>query len=130
MIKVHKAKIPSHLSFALKTSMLEMALQEIGANCPVELFFMEPESTGALFEAQYHPADKHCQENHLRVLAGAVPSASRKEMTALLQENVLLEFMVWLEALLQKATSSNPRQDTPTFHTTYVGGKLHITQVP
>ncbi len=128
MIKVHKAKIPSHLSFALKTSMLEMAVQEIGASCPVELHFMEPESTGSLFEAQYRPADKLCQEPHLRVLAGAVPAASRKEITTLLQENVLLEFMVWLEMVLDRTAGSRPGQGIPTFHATYVGGKLHITQ--
>jgi hypothetical protein len=130
MIKVHKAKIPTHLSFPFKTSMLESALLELKAGCPVELYFHEPELTGALFEAQFCPADDTCPEPHLRVLAGAVPSDSRKAMTEMLQEKVMLEFMVWLEARLNQAENAPLQQKRQAFHVHYVGGQLQITQEP
>jgi hypothetical protein len=130
MIKVHKAKIPTHLSFPLKTSMLETALQEIQASCPTELNYIEPESSGILFEAQYHPPHDQHKEPHLQVINGAVPAAMRKEMTLLLQENVILEFMVWLEAALKRPPGSPLMLKKLVFQATYVGGKLHISQEP
>ena len=128
MIKVHKDKIPSHLSFALKTSMLEMALNDLGFTAPVELHYTEPESTGALFEAQYRSPNAQYTEFHLHIAAGAVPSQSRQEMATLLKESILLEFMVWLEEIQSLAPQSPRLRKQPVFHATFRGGQLHLSR--
>lgn len=130
MIKVHKAKIPTHLSFALKTSMLENALEEVDSTCPVELDYHEPELTGALFEARFCPPSGDYDTHYLHVLAGAVPGEARKEMGNLLKEKVLLEFMVWLEQLQKRPASAPAMQKTHVFQAIYRGGQLHILQEP
>jgi hypothetical protein len=124
---VHKEKIPSHLSFALKTSMLEMALQEVGLECPVDLHYRQPESTGVLLEARYRPPREGCSEPHLYVGAGTVPSQSRQDMATLLKETVLLDFMVWLDELRSLPANSPILWKEPVFHAAIRGGRVHLS---
>ncbi|MFC1761935.1 hypothetical protein ACFL6U_07615 [Planctomycetota bacterium] len=126
MISVHKVKIPSHLCFALKTSMVESALQGVGYTQAVDLNFIEPATTGDILEAQYRQPDDSHKEPYLFVSSRAVSVEIRPEIVALLKDKILLEFMIWLEQVLALPAHATLLKQQPTFHFAYNGGRVHL----
>lgn len=126
-ISIQKAKISPHLTFALKTSMIEAALEEVSADCPVDLDFCEPVLTGVIIEAQYRLPNNRHKRSYLHIDARAVSAEARQEMVTLLKNTIMLEFMIWLEQVLALPESSPTRQKQPTFLATYSGGQIHLT---
>ncbi len=130
MITVTKPKIPRHLSYVLKTSMLETALAEAGIDCTINLHYWTPKSSGSILQAYLWLPNEYFDHTRIWVRAGAVPAAERKEAAEHLAQEALPAFVQWLGQLLKLPDNSPVLFQSPSFDATWNKGKIDITQTP
>ena len=126
MITVHKPKLPKHLSYVLKTSLLEAVLEQAGMDCCVNLDYWTPQSGGSILEAHYVLPNKNVDHTRVQVRAGSVPAGERRRALDLLESQVLPEFVTWLSRLLSLPEGSPILFGGPYFNARYGDGLVVI----
>jgi len=125
-MKVEKRKKPKHLSYVLKTSLLERVLREADVKIDTHLIYCIPESGGSILEAFYWLPNENVSYPRLYMRAGVVPNQEHKKAFELLQNEALPAFLKWLSFLTTLPDGSTLLNDKPYFNASYIEGDLKI----
>ena len=127
MMTVKKPKIPKGLSYVLKTSVLQAALEDAHINCHVNLNYWIPQSGGSVLEAHYWLPNANVHYPRVYVRAGVVPSSERRAAQDALAASILPTFIAWLSRILALPKNSPVLHGKPYFNATYEERKVEIT---
>ena len=123
---IEKPKLRQGVSYALKTSLLQAALEQAQIDCHVLLGYGTPQSGGSVLEAHYWLPNVHVPHARVYVRAGVVPSAERRAAQDALAREILPAFTAWLARLLALPMESPELHGEPYFNATCAGGKTGI----
>ncbi len=126
LISIKKPKIPKGLSYVLKTSLLEKALEARGLDCHVDLNYRIPRSGGSILEAFYCLPTTHNPNPWVYLRAGVVPSGQRKQAAEIMESLILVEFMEWLKKIYTLPANSTLWQGKLYFNASYDDGAVQI----
>ena len=129
-MKVEKQKTPKHLSYVLRTSLLERVLREADVKIDTHLIYWIPENGGSILEAFYWVPNENVSFARLYVRAGAVPNQEHKKAFELLQKQALPALAEWLTFLIALPDESPLLNDKPYFNASYSQGDLRIEISP
>jgi hypothetical protein len=129
-MKVEKQKKPKHLSYVLKTSLLERALREADVKIDTHLIYWIPEGGGSILEAFYWVPNENVSYPRLYMRAGVVPNKEHKKAFELLQNEALPAFAEWLTFLTALPDDSTLLKDKPYFNASYIEGQLKVEKSP
>jgi hypothetical protein len=129
-MKIEKAKKPKHLSYVLKTSLLERVLRETDVKIDTHLIYWIPESGGSILEAFYWLPNENVSYPRLYMRAGVVPNQEHKKAFELLQNEALPTFAEWLTFLTALPDDSTLLNDELYFNVSYIEGHLKIEKSP
>lgn len=124
---IEKPRLPKGLSYVLKASMLEEALERAGIDCHVELRYWTPQAEGSVLEAHYWLPNEHVDHARVHVRAGAVSSAESAAAQQALEVEMLPAFIAWLSGVLALPAGSPLLHGEPYFNASFAGGKAAIT---
>ncbi len=118
-MKIYKDQLPSGVSYALKPSVLQAALQSGRVETEAALYQWRNgwSESGVLFEANFYPAGRYYrnQDELLTVRSHAVPSRLRPEARAFIETAVLPEFVKWIVGLERLPPDSTLRREKQSF---------------
>jgi len=126
MIKVEKPKPPQGLSYVLKASQLQEALDNASIEHHVHLGFWVPQTGGSIFDAHYFLPNANVPFPRISIRAGTVPSSERKAAETVLIEKILPAFISWLSTILAQPKNSPVFNGVPYFNATYERGTIKI----
>ncbi len=129
-MKVEKQKKPKHLSYVLKTSLLERVLREADIKIDTHLIYCIPESGGSILEAFYWLSNENVSYPRLYMRAGVVPNQEHKKAFGLLHNEALPAFAQWLTFLTALPDDSTLLNDKLYFNASYIEGHLKIENSP
>jgi hypothetical protein len=118
-VDIYKDDLPAGLSYALKPSLLEDALQ--GASVVTRAALFQSRSGWAknavVFAARFYPPGRHYRndDDFLTVSSAAVPSQCRPQARAFVESIVLPQFIEWIVALEQLPSNSTRRREVQSF---------------
>jgi hypothetical protein len=129
-MKVEKRKRPRHLSYVLKTSLLERVMREEDVTIDTNLVYWIPEDGGSILQAFYWVPNENVAYPRLYMRAGVVPKEEHKKAFELLQNEALPAFVEWLTFLTSLPEASTVWNRQPYFNASYVEGHLKIEISP
>jgi hypothetical protein len=107
-----KDKIPKSVSFVLRPSILEKALQEAGIATEISLHQIH---SAILFDAFFWPPRLNVPHERFLVRAGTVPATEAHTARDHLEATVLPEFIAWVSGILQLPLNSTIRRSNQEF---------------
>lgn len=128
MIHSSKPKIPKGISYVLKTSMLESALEENGLDFHVKLQFRIHQWGNLIFQS-FFTLPKDIIEKRVFIYAGVVPNNQRKEALELMKTKVLPSYVSWLKEFDNLPTESPIIYKRPLFAVYYLDGEVQIDRI-
>jgi hypothetical protein len=126
MIKIEKPKLPKGLSYALKTSILQAALDEARIECYVHLSYWRPQTGFSVLDAQYWLPSQNVPYPRVYLRAGVVPSSHHRAASDAMEKNILPAFTAWLSRILALPENSPVLHSEPYFNAEYDNGKIAI----
>ena len=118
-MEIYKDQLPAGVSYALKPSVLEAALQTGGVQTETALYQWRNgwSESGVLFRADFYPAGRHYRNHNelLAVTSRAVPSQLRPQARAFVERSVLPDFVKWLAGLESLPPRSTLRREKQSF---------------
>jgi hypothetical protein len=121
-----KPKPPQGLSYVLKSSLLEAALEQAKITCQVDLTYGCGEAL--ILRAWYWVPSSMAPYPRVYVQAGVVPSSQRKAAADALGEKVLPAFVAWLSKILALPDNSTAWHGRLVFEATFSHGIIKIAQ--
>lgn len=116
---IYKDQLPEGVSYALKPSVLEAALQTGGVRTEARLYQWRNgwSESGVLFQADFYPAGRYYrnQDELLTVTSHAVPSSIRLQARSFLESSVLPDFIKWIAGLERLPAGSTVRREKQSF---------------
>ena len=97
------------MNYVLKTSQLEQALKKLEpkleeTNCQITLSYWMPQKENSIFEAHYWLPNHNVSYPRVYIRAGVVCSESRIKASIALVNEVLPNFLDWLEQIITKSS--------------------------
>ncbi len=116
---IEKPKLQKGVSYVLKTSMLQEALERAQIDCHVLLSYGALRLGGSVLEAHYWLPNAHVDHPRVYVRAGVVPSAERSAALSALGNEILPTFTAWLARILALPADSPVLHAEPYFNAKY-----------
>ena len=123
---VEKPKLRKGLSYVLKTSLLQEAIDQARIECHVDLNYWTPQSGCSVLEAHYWLPNANVDYPRVYVRAGVVPSAERQAALDALRGEGLPAFISWLSRIIALPKGSPKLHSDLYFDATYEDGKIGI----
>ncbi len=109
---IEKRKLPKGLSYPLRASVLEAALSASAFVADTQLV----QGGGSkLFECFFWPPNSNMPRERLYIRTAAVPEAGADEARKFVENSVIPEFAVWLQAIMALAPNSTIRREEQYF---------------
>ena len=129
-LSVTKPKLPKGLSYVLKTSLLEAALEEADLDIEVALSYWTPQIRGSILKARFLLPNDHVDRRRAYFDAGSLPSHERAAAFAQLKEIALPQIVAWLVYLTGLPDNSPVLNGEMFFEASFQDGELTIVQEP
>ena len=126
MIEIEKPKLPKGLSYALKTSLLQDALDEARIDCYIHLNYWRPQTGCSVLNALYWLPNQNVPYPRVYIRAGVVPSSLHKAASDAMIKIILPAFTEWLSRILALPENSPVLHGEPYFDAAYDNGKIAI----
>jgi hypothetical protein len=126
MITVDKTKLPGHLCYVLKTSVLEKAFSQAGIGIHTHVTYGIPPSGSPIFEARYRQADKTTPNPHLNIRVGVASSQEHIQASRALKTVALPKLVEWLMMIITEPADSTLFKHELYFNATYRNGEIRI----
>ena len=118
-MEIYKDSLPSGVSYPLKPSTLEAALESGGIATETRLYQWRSgwSESSVVFAADFYPAGRYYrnQDELLTVVSRAVPSRLRSQARTFVEGTVLPEFIEWIAGLEQLPPDSTLRREQQSF---------------
>ena len=129
---ISKPKLPKGISYVLKTSQLEQALKKLEPkleeiNCQITLDYWIPQKGNSIFEANYWLPNHHVSYPRIYIRAGAISSELRIKASTNLVNEILPDFINWLDQIV---TKSSPVYENQYFNASYSSNGSIIVNKP
>ena len=115
------------MSYVLKTSLLQEALDQAQIDCHVDLNYWTPQSGSSVLEAHYWLPNANVDHPRVYVRAGVVPSAERQAALDTFKGVGLPAFISWLSRITALPNGSPKLHGDLYFNATYDDGEIAIT---
>jgi len=112
-VKIEKAKLPKGMSYVLRSSILEHALQEAGL--AIDTTVTHGPSL-IFFDAFFWPPHANAPVERLYVRAGAVTASQAHEARSFIENSVIPDLISWLQGILALPANSPVRREKQEFY--------------
>lgn len=112
-MQIEKSRIPKGMSYVLRSSSLEAAMQEAALNIDTTLVHGAGE---IFFDAHYWPPHANAPRERLYVRAGAIEASRAREARAFVEETVIPDLVRWLGMILALPANSPERRERQEFY--------------
>jgi hypothetical protein len=112
-MKIEKVKLPKSMSYVLRSSTLENAMQD--SELAIVATLVQGPSP-ILFDAFFWPPQPSAPFERVYVRAGAVEASQAKEVRSFVEGSVVPEFISWLHGILQLPINSTRRREKQEFY--------------
>lgn len=126
MMTVKKPKLRKGLSYVLKTSLLQEALDQARIDCHVDLKYWTPQSGSSVLEAHYWLPNGNVEYPRVYLRAGVVPITERQAALDALRCDILPAFISWLSRIIALPKGSPKLHGDLYFNATYEDGEIGI----
>jgi hypothetical protein len=113
---IEKNKIPKGVSFVLRSSALEHALQSAGISVDTHL---RQTNTCIFFGADFWPPNPNVAYERFYIQAGVVPSSYASEARRFVEATVLPQFIAWAKDILALPYNSPIRRSKQYFTSSF-----------
>lgn len=127
---IRKKKKPKHLSYVLKTSLIEKAFEEERISIHTELNYSVSQSMGHILSAFYWIPNENVDYPRLYAIAGVVPNNEHKHAYELLISDVIPSFIEWIREIVSLPLNSPFLDEKPYFNSLYQSGSITIERLP
>jgi len=111
-MRIEKDKIPKSSSFVLKSSILERAMSSAGISVETTLQHL---NSPVLFIAYFWPPRPNVPHDRFFIRSGCVPKSQARETRAIIESEVIPNFVKWATHILSLPANSPTRRSDQVF---------------
>jgi hypothetical protein len=126
---IEKPKLPKGLSYALKTSILQEAIESAGLDCHINLNYWTPQKVpggDTILECFYWLPNANVDHDRFYIRAGSIKSEQRKTAENLLREKVIPVFIKWMKKIKSFPPDSPRLRHNLYFNAVFIDNDVSI----
>jgi hypothetical protein len=112
-MRIDKEKLPKDMSYPLRSSALQIALDDAGITIALTLYYGR--NSRSFFRAHFLSLDRYNYYEHFILSVGAVPRAEARGARDFVETSVMPDFISWAEAIQISPPNSPRRRESQIF---------------